>query len=233
MKILSLGALLICLFLTGCVGRKGSRTFLKEFKKIDCCADYSQTQDNVQLCVKAYTEEESQEVFGRNLLQKGVQPLHILVNNNTNDRLTIYPSYIQPEGLPVEMIVPLVKKKIAQYIAPLAIVTWLFQPLLIYIPVQMGLDMRKTNKQIAERLQCGCYTSNEPIVIYPWTSFQKFLFVDREDFVPYFFIRLFNEDQRKLLHFDVNTIGSKNNAPILPNTPTKEQLERLIPQEFR
>lgn len=209
--------LLLLASLTGCIHRKKNTSFMENFKKIDCCSDYQKTIDDVKVCVKAYNPAESEEVFGKDLLANNIQPIQLCIQNNSNDTLTIYPSYIQLEGLPAEIVAPLIKKKISKYIAPLAVATWLFQPILIYIPIQMGLDMRRNNKKMAERLTNGCYASTDPINIYPWTTFQKFIFVDLATFNNSFYIRLFNEEKKKLLHYDVlvqryiNTIEEDSN----------------------
>lgn len=222
--------LLACALLTGCIKRSKGPEILRQIHSIDCCGDYSKTQNNVRVCVKRYTETECKEVFGTNLLKKNIQPYQISIRNNTNDLYVLYPSYIKLQGLPLEFVAPHIKKSLMQYIAPIAMATWYYYPLLIYLPIQMGLDLRKKNKRLVERLGQEFLTCSDPINIYPWTLFEKFVFVEREDTVSNFYIRVYNNDKHSMLQFDVDLDHDKPMFGAPANEPSLEQLAQLVPE---
>lgn len=57
----------------------------------------SETQGKITVAVAVPTPEQTQEIFGVNLYEKGIQPLWIRVTNRSQDQISLLPSSIDPE----------------------------------------------------------------------------------------------------------------------------------------
>lgn len=184
--------------------RRSRYNYLKRFKPIEHTADYSAVKDGVRLYVRAYTPEESIEVFNTDVISKGFQPIQFSIYNETNDHYVIHPSYIEPHCISPMKVAQLLKRSLWLNCGPISYLAYLFAPLIIPIYIYpWGKRIYEKNKKIERYLTNGSLVDDTTFHIPPWAKVHKFMFVRLEQFYPAFYIRMYNPEQKKLLHFDV------------------------------
>ncbi|HJM69203.1 MAG TPA: hypothetical protein QGF02_04615 [Candidatus Babeliales bacterium] len=168
----------------------------------DC--DYNETIDKVTVQVRRIPVRESKNVFGHNLIKRGTQPLQVFIYNNTPNTITWRPSYMD---LPLESPKQISKKlsrSVPAWLAAVALpIYWLVSPYLaLIVGPTMAYSISKSNKKKAKRIRFDSL-NYDPLKIPPFARTSKFLFVDRTEFKRDFEFNLFNEDKKKLIHFNV------------------------------
>ena len=159
------------------------------------------------------SRQDSKEYFGSSSLGKdliinnGYLPIHINIENNTNNYLHLRPSYIDLTIQPSNRIAKLLHVDTSHAMYCLCVPALLFWWQAIpFIIIPMGLNMRRSNQKIGENLQFNALQTWKEVSIAPYEIIDKFVFIRARDFKQRFGIRLFNEDERKLISFDVNLI---------------------------
>lgn len=199
--------------LPGCEHQK-ERDYLKRFPRIEYGCDYSGFQNNISLKVHLFSKQDSKDYFGTNnfgfndkVISQGFLPIHINISNDSNCAYTLRPSYLDLLVQPSNRVAKVLHADTYNY------VTWLTLPALMFywqaIPmfvIPMGLNMRRSNQKITENLQHNALQTWKSITISPYETIDKFIFVHIQDFKQSFTLKLFNEDNRKLLTFNVDLV---------------------------
>lgn len=169
----------------------------------DC--DYNETIDGVTLQVRAISGQESKELFGRNVIKKGLQPLQIFLYNNTPYNQVWRPSYIDLPLSSSREISKRVKRDTALWVAAIWIPIYVYvAPVLtIYGAPLTALYLSKQNKKRGKKVEANAL-NHTPMHIPPYERVSKFIFIPREEYKKDFEIRLFNEDKKKLITFEVD-----------------------------
>ncbi len=199
--------------LPACEHQKG-RDYLKRFPRIEYGCDYSGLQDGVSLKVHLFSKQDSKDYFGSTnfgfsdkVISEGFLPIHINISNDSNSAYTLRPSYLDLLVQPSNRVAKVLHSDTYNY------VTWLTLPALMFywqaIPmlvIPMGLNMRRSNQKISENLQHNALQTWKAVTIAPYETIDKFIFVRPQDFKQSFILKLFNEDERKLITFNVDLV---------------------------
>ncbi|MBT4855665.1 hypothetical protein HOM50_01715 [bacterium] len=168
----------------------------------DC--DYNETVGGVTLQARKITQRECKRVFGHNLVHQGSQPVQLFIYNNTPDTIVWRPSYLD---LPLESTKTVSKglsRNAPVWAAAIGFpIYWLINPYLGIIAVPLTIyTLSKKRKKKAKMIHHNTL-NNQTISLPPYTRTNKFIFVKRSNFRRDFEIKLFNEDKKKLLRFEV------------------------------
>lgn len=189
------------IFLQSCIPQKN---YLRKFPPITFSNCFKNIQDDVLLFVKMLNQNESKNQFGVNLISKGYVPLQIKIENRSSNTYLIRPSYI---GL--DIVDPGIIAKLLHWdtyfwmltAGGLSLMFW--WPATIWLS-QAGYDMYKSNRVTNELINECSIHDDQSIEILPYEIFNKFIFVERDNFSSEFIFKMFNQTERKILIFDIN-----------------------------
>ncbi len=201
--------------LPGCRVRveEHNRDYLKRFPRIEFGCDYSGREANVDLKVHVFSKKDSKQYFGSTmfgndlLIKEGYLPIHINISNNSNAHYTFQPSYInlivQPSNRVANHLHVDTQWYMTWYGIPTFLFFWELVPLVI---IPMGISMKRSNAKITQNLQHNALQTWKSLSIAPYETIDKFIFVRTYDFKQNFELKLFNDDDRKLITFNVDLI---------------------------
>jgi hypothetical protein len=172
---------------------------------------YCKEQENVQVLVKPLTGKESKKQFGTNFIRRGYQPIQLVIENNNQSYFILHPWYI---GLPI-----MSPERVAREAHTNAFwVSWSmigigafigiqwFAPLtaLIFLAFPTEAWIRHTNKEITENtLNHAIDRTIESIVIPPFGTVTRYIFVAEKDFNPDFSLTVLNGKNNQPVQFNV------------------------------
>lgn len=196
--------LLLFLSILGLLPHCGKKAYLKRLPKINPATSFIETKDDLTLGVHAYTVKECKSYFDKNLIAQGYCPIHLSINNRTPDTYVLRPSYITLSMASPQKIAQLLHYNTSLIVTstccPALLFFWPAIPLVI---VPAGLEMRRYNKKIDQRIDRTAIDVEDTVEIPPYSKVDKLIFVHSTDYQPQFEIMLYNNTKRSLVTFNV------------------------------
>lgn len=192
------------LFLSACFYRKEALS-LKTFPPIPVSNTWSNDKNDLTLAVHAFTPEESKNYFGVDLLSSGYIPLHFMIRNNGTKSYILRAHYIGLPLTPINKIASLIHEDTSLFVwgagSPAFLLFW---PATIWVATE-GYSMYKNNQQISNILeQYSIDQESEELTIKPYDTIHKFMYIDRVSYLSQFSLKLYSEDDKRLLNFEVD-----------------------------
>jgi hypothetical protein len=185
--------------LSGCLYK---RNYLKYFT-FSYDHSYHKKIDLQAVTVKALTNEECLDTFDVDLVEKGYIPLFVSIDNNSPDTLSIRPSYVDIIPCSPQRIAKLLHYDTSLYTCGLCLPGLLFWWPALIVAGSVGYDMYRANHKTNERIN-ECVIQDQPLYIRPYEKVDKFIFVHEDDYKYAFKFKIFNEDQHKILIYNIN-----------------------------
>lgn len=194
---------LFCILLLSSCGYKIPS--LKRFPVLEPKQAFCQVSDQIKLMVKAFTAQEAENHFGVDLVGKGYIPLQVKIDNQSANTYTICPSYVGLSAVSGKKIAKLLHWDTSFFMWSAGYPALLFWwPATIWV-AQGGYGMYKANKKTDKLVQKCCLESErKEIHIKPYDIFERFIFVHKNDFTSNFEFKLYNEDDKRLVRFNVS-----------------------------
>lgn len=189
--------ILICL--TGC--HKNTR-YLERFPPHIHARSFDSNIDGVNVVVHQLSASESNDYFHVNLLAKGIIPIHLKINNESNNIYTIRPSYINIIPAQPVIIAKLLHWDTSWFISTAGYLSFMFWWPALFMVGQTGYDMYRANKNIDQLVQQNAL-SGQVLDILPFEIVEKFIFVQTEDYKQCFSLKMFNQTEHKVICFDI------------------------------
>ncbi len=158
----------------------------------------------VHVIAKAMTRDESKQNFGHDLISRGVQPLHLSIQNNTSDEYSLCPSSvdlprIESSKIAFKVTQAALPRGIAYKIA--SIFFWPFM-----IPSAVDTIRVLAHHEHLKRDIMAKSMRDE--VVAPYSTFHRVLFVPKEEFKQTFKVTLIELDSLKPIEFQTTIEGA-------------------------
>jgi hypothetical protein len=158
---------------------------------------FSLKDSRVQVFAQAMTPDESKRNFGHDLISRGIQPLHLTIENNTSDEYSLCPSSVDlPRVEPSKVAFKITKSAIPRGIA-YKIASFFFWPLAIPSTID-GIRVSIHHKNLKKDLKAK---SMRDEVVAPYSTFHRVLFVPKEEFQNTFKVTLIDLETLKSTEF--------------------------------
>lgn len=193
-------AIVVLMALTGC-GPRDTRSFPQLRKQQAAQA----LQHGVTVSVHLLSRQDCLSYFDVDVIAQGYRPLLLTIDNSTEDGYVLRPSYLLLERVSGKEIARLMHYDTYQR------VMWLALPAVIYcwqvIPfviVPHGLGCRHYNNKTTRNIRKKTLGRDDTLMVAPYETVRRFIFVPEESFRTVFDIALFNETTRKIETFSLN-----------------------------
>lgn len=191
--------ILMLLMIAGCAHQQ----YLERFPRLGRQETITQERDGVFVSVHQLIGSESRSYFEVDLPSKGYIPLHLVIDNQTASSLVIRPSYLDLVLASSHEVAKVLHYDTSSYMYCLGAPAFLFFWPAIYWVGKSGYQMYQANKEINAQVDRMSYEWQNPeIIIYPYEKFERFMFVRSYEYKSNFTLKLFDQDQKKLLSFD-------------------------------
>jgi hypothetical protein len=183
---------------------------------------FSLNDSRVVVVAKAMTSDESKRNFGHDLISRGVQPLHLTIENNTSNEYSLCPSSVDLPRVEVSKIAfKITKSAIPRGIA-FKIASFFFWPLAIPSTID-GIRVLKHHQNLKKDLTAK---SMRDEVVAPYSTFNRVLFVPTDEFQDSFKVTLIELDTLKPTEFQTTVEGMEKTAE--PVAGSAEEMEKPI-----
>lgn len=167
-------------------------------------------EKTIDIHVKALSQEESKRVLGYNLLDKGVQPLQITVQNNTPYAYSIAPEAIGLECLDEKKIFNQMKKSMGLRGAGLKVLSVFFWPFIIPTTVD-SLHRFQGNKALRKNFK-GMAMKEEMIPTY--STLNRLFFIPKEGVKEKCAVTLLTAEKQLPIIFNVVVAHSTDSVSV-------------------
>lgn len=186
--------------LSGCVYQQVE---FNKFPLIKKSSGFYHIIDDVTLVVKALNKDECKVQFGVDVTAKGYVPLQVRIENRTPNTLMIRPSYLSISIAEPDKVAKLLHYDTSFFVTTAGAIALLFWWPATYWVGTTGYDMYKNNKRINRVIDDCSIAEDESLKVRPYEVINKYIFVNRHDFVSAFTLKIFNKNQGKILNFFV------------------------------
>lgn len=187
--------------LNGCIYQQME---LKKFPLIKKSSGFYEIKDDVVLAVKALNKDECKGHFGVDITTKGFVALQVRIENRTPYTHIIRPSYLSLPLAEPEKVSKLLHHDTSFFVTTAGAIALLFWWPATYWVGRTGYDMYRNNKKINQVINDCSIAEDESIKIMPYEVINKFIFVNRYEFLNTFTLKIFNKNQGKILNFFVS-----------------------------
>jgi hypothetical protein len=161
--------------------------------------DFSLNDTHILVFAKAMTPSESKRNFGHDLISRGVQPLHLTIQNNTPDEYSLCPSSvdlprIEPSKIAFKVTQSTIPRAIGYKIASL-----FFWPFMIPGTID-SIRVFSHHKKLKKDLKAK---SMRDEVVAPYSTYNRVLFVPQDQFQSTFKVNLIELESLKSTEFSV------------------------------
>lgn len=151
----------------------------------------------VLVVAKAMTPEDSKRSFGHDLVSRGVQPLHLTIQNNTSEEYSLCPSSVDlPRIEPSKVAFKVTKSAIPRAIG-YKVAGFFFWPFMIpglIDSIRVMSHHQKLKKDLTAK-------SMRDEVVPPYTIYNRVLFVPKDEFKETFKVTLIELESLKPTEF--------------------------------
>lgn len=164
---------------------------------------FSMKDNRIVVVAKAMSSEESKRNFGHDLVSRGVQPLHLSIENNTSNEYSLCPSSVDlPRIEPRKIASKITKSSIPRGIA-YKIASLFFWPLMIPSTVD-SIRVMKHHQNLKKDLMAK---SMKDEVVAPYSTFHRVLFVPKDQFQKTFKVTLIELESLKATEYPTSVEG--------------------------
>lgn len=160
----------------------------------------AQEQDDVKVSAMLLTEQDCRYYFSRRVLEKGYQPIQLCIQNNSASsyifdaaRLNIQ---IKDRDVVVKALQLNTAKRVAQYAIP-----GIFMGIFLIPAIVEGVKSSQANKQLDRDFAHRVISSDSRIVITPYSTFNKVMFVRADDMNHELMVELVCRKTKEKLNF--------------------------------
>jgi hypothetical protein len=156
----------------------------------------------VDIQIKTLTSTESRELLGHDLPSKGVQPLHLTIQNNTPESYSFNPEAIDLSSINPRDVAKKIRKGAIPRMVGFKILGMLFWPFMIPGTID-SIHTMHTYKVLKKDYQAKA-VKDEVIPVY--STFNRILFVPKDEFKKEFTITLIDLHKLEPLVFTINMV---------------------------
>ena len=159
---------------------------------------FSLKESRVVVTAKAMSVAESKRNFGHDLLSRGVQPLHLTIENNTSDSYSLCPGSVDlPRIEPSKIAFKITKSTIPRAIG-YKIASFFFWPFMIPGTID-GIRVMTHHKKFKKDLIAK---SMREETVAPYATFNRVLFVPEKQFQKTFKVTLIELESLQASEFE-------------------------------
>jgi hypothetical protein len=154
---------------------------------------FSLDESRILVVARAMTSDDSKRNFGHDLISRGVQPLHLTIQNNTSNEYSLCPSSVDLPRIDAGKIALKITKSAIPRSIGYKIASLFFWPLMIPGTID-SIRVMTHHQKVKKDLQAKSM-KNE--VVVPYSTFNRVLFVPKKDFQKNFKVTLIDLDSLK------------------------------------
>ncbi len=159
---------------------------------------FALNDNRVLVMAKAMSPAESKRNFGHDLISRNVIPLHLTIENNTSNEYNLCPSSVDlPRIEPSKIASKITRSSLARGIA-YRIASFFFWPLMIPSTID-GIRVMIHHKKLKKDLIAK---SMRKEVVAPYSTFNRVLFVPKDEFQRTFKVTLIELEDLKATEFE-------------------------------
>jgi hypothetical protein len=171
-------------------------------------APFGSEEGKVLITAKAYTHEESKVYLQRDLLDRGVQPLQVTIQNNTPNSFSVSASSVDlPHLEPSKVAFRVTKSAIPRAVA-WKVASFFFWPLMIPSAID-GIRTMHTHSLLKRSFKAKCLKDE---VILPYSTLNRILFVPEEKFKKAFDVTVIDLETLELWSYPIVAEGLPEEA---------------------
>lgn len=160
---------------------------------------FSLDENRVVVTAKAMTSEESKRNFGHDLPSRGVQPLQLTIQNNTSDSYSLCPSSVDLPRIEASKIAFKITKSTIPRALGYKIASFFFWPFMIpstIDSIRVMAHHQKFKKDLIAK-------SMREETVAPYATFNRVLFVPKEEFQHTFKLTLIELESLQATEFEL------------------------------
>ncbi len=152
----------------------------------------------VVIFARAITPDESKRYFGHDLISRGVQPLQLMIQNNTSEEYSLCPSSIDLDRVEASKVAFKVTKSAIPRAIAYRVASLLFWPFAIPSTID-SIRVATHHNKLKRDLKAKAVKDE---VIAPYTTFHRILFVPVQKFKEVFKVTLIDLDTLQPMEFN-------------------------------
>lgn len=202
-------AILSILLLANCGGSHQEKEKSRKARvpSVNTKKSFITTVDHVRIIADVYDSAQCEDYFGVDLVSYGIQPIVFEIHNDTPEDLEFRSSYIDLDMLSGEEIAQALHYNTWAWAGGTFGLGWLglqlfapFSQLILYTPL-VAYMLHKQNTHITQTVDHMTYNGSDAVLVFePYTRNHFMVCVQADTFKPYFGLRFFFPDQKKLIN---------------------------------
>jgi hypothetical protein len=165
-----------------------------------CLSAFAPEQKDIDVHVRALSSGESEHLLGHNLPGRGIQPLHITIENNSPNAYSICPNYIDLDYVEISSIVGELHKSALPRSIAFKVLGFLFWPFMI--PGTLDTIHTVHSYKSLKRDYTAKSLKDEMVPVY--STVNRILFVPEEDFKDQFTVTLMDKETQRFESFSIS-----------------------------
>ena len=162
-------------------------------------APFSESKDGVTLSVKKLSSADSKRILNRDVIEKGYQPIHLTINNDTKKYILFSNQGINLPTVPAQEVADKVHTSTTGRAAAYGVAGLFVWPLLIPAVVD-GVGSAQANDQLDRDYNTKVLGQ---VVIQPYATHNGLIFVPASEFQNSFEIILVNHETKEKIAYRV------------------------------
>jgi hypothetical protein len=195
--------LFFLVLLPGCMGRHASR--VRKFPEFRMGATCQAADNRLKVIVEELSSTRCEDYFGFDVKSYGYHPLMVEFANYTSDEYVLRPSYIGLDYVSGKKIAQEMHYNTTfhmQWMIPPAL--WYRWELIPFLVIPSGFWMRDCNKRMTRNIRRHSLSRREALIIHPYETVRKFIFVEDESYKRVFDLSLFNTSEHARTHYMID-----------------------------
>lgn len=186
---------------------------IKYFPPMDPHFSVISEKEDIEITVTVLDPNDCYDYFGT--YAQGYSPLQVQFYNKGNDTHIVRPSYValkRDSGFTVAQSIHYDTYTRCTFFTLASL--FFFWEAIPFIVIPYGFYWRNQNKKITRHICSKSLQRDETLVVYPYESLCKFIFIPEESFVREFDIKIFNETKGALIthHIDLADLGMQTKS---------------------
>jgi len=157
---------------------------------------------DVEVSAQALTERECRKAFSRRILNKGYQPIQLIIKNKSRYTYILDAANIELQLEPTQLVAKQLHLNTAGRVVSWAAAGLFIWPFYIAAAVE-GCRSSDANRELNHDFAQRTISDESRIYIHPGSMINKVIFVTTDNFRNKFNLRLFSKEHDELLDFEV------------------------------
>ena len=174
---------------------------------------FSLKDRGIAVSAKAITNEESKRYFGHDLISRGVQPLQLMIQNNTSNEYSLCPSSVDLDRVEASKVAFKVTKSAIPRGIAYRIASLLFWPFAIPSTID-SVRVMTHHKNLKKDLKAK---SVKDEIVVPYSTFHRILFVPIDKLKEQFKVTLIDLDTLEPSEIMTSIKSQSEENPTLPD----------------